>query len=143
MEHTGHQLTGYAAALLVEPLIPHPGPPSAIVAVGFVAVAGIGALLPDMDMPRAKAAKLLGPVTMIIAWLVNKLSIIVFEATRTPKDRQGRYPGHRLLTHTALMESAATPACFAFCTHAAMHSVTALNHTAGHCSAHSGFGVSG
>lgn len=102
MEHTGHQLTGYAAALLVEPLIPHPGPPSAIVAVGFVAVAGIGALLPDMDMPRAKAAKLLGPVTMIIAWLVNKLSIIVFEATKTPKDRQGRYPGHRLLTHTAL-----------------------------------------
>lgn len=71
-------------------------------AVGFVAVAGIGALLPDMDMPRAKAAKLLGPVTMFIAWLINKLSIIVFEATKTPKDRQGRYPGHRLLTHTAL-----------------------------------------
>lgn len=102
MEHTGHQLTGYAAALLVEPLIPHPGPPNAIVAVGFVAVAGIGALLPDMDMPHAHAAKLLGPVTKGIAWLINKLSIIVFEATKTGKDRQGRYPGHRLLTHTAL-----------------------------------------
>lgn len=102
MEHTGHQLTGYAAALLVEPLIPHPGPPNAIVVVGFVAIAGIAALLADLDMPGATASKLLGPVTWGLAWLINKLSIIVYELTRTPLDRQGRYPGHRELTHTAL-----------------------------------------
>lgn len=71
-------------------------------AVGFVAVAGIGALLPDMDMPRAHAAKLLGPVTWVLAVLINRLSIVVFEATKTSRDKGGRYPGHRLLTHTAL-----------------------------------------
>lgn len=102
MEHTGHQLTGYAAALIVAPVIPHPGPPNALVTAGFVGVVGIGALLADMDMPGAKASKLLGPVTWILAWLINRLSIIVWEATRTSRDKQGRYPGHRTLTHTAL-----------------------------------------
>jgi membrane-bound metal-dependent hydrolase YbcI (DUF457 family) len=102
MEHTGHQLTGYAAALLVDPLIPHPGPPNAIVSVGFVAIVGIGALLPDLDMPGTKASKLLGPVTWVLAWLIQKVSIIVFEATKTSSDRSGRMPGHRQLTHTAL-----------------------------------------
>ncbi len=52
-------------------------------------------------------------------------------------------PPYRLLTHTALIECAATPLLFACATHCAMHSTTALNHTEGHCSAHSGFGVSG
>jgi membrane-bound metal-dependent hydrolase YbcI (DUF457 family) len=102
MEHTGHQLSGYAAALALAPVVPHPGPPNALVTVGFVGIVGIGALLPDLDMPKAKAAKLLGPITWVLAWLINKLSIIVWEATRTSKDRMGRYPGHRTLTHTAV-----------------------------------------
>lgn len=102
MEHTGHQLTGYAAALAVAPVIPHPSGNNVLVTVAFVAVAGIGALLPDLDMPGAKASKLLGPVTWILAWLINKLSIIVYEATKMPKDRGGMFPGHRTLTHTAL-----------------------------------------
>lgn len=102
MEHTGHQLSGYAAALAVAPVVPHPGPANAVVTLAFVGIVGIGALLPDLDMPKAKAAKLLGPITWIIAKIINWLSIVVWEATRGPKDRMGRYPGHRTLTHTAV-----------------------------------------
>lgn len=76
--------------------------PDIVSVAGLVGVAGLGALLPDMDMPSATAAKLLGPVTKFIAWLVNKLSIVVFEATRAERDKHGRFPGHRELTHTAL-----------------------------------------
>jgi membrane-bound metal-dependent hydrolase YbcI (DUF457 family) len=102
VEHTGHQLSGYAVALAVAPLVPHPGPANAVVTLVFVGIVGIGALLPDLDMPKAKAAKLLGPITWGLAWLINKVSIIVWEATRTSKDRMGRFPGHRTLTHTAV-----------------------------------------
>jgi membrane-bound metal-dependent hydrolase YbcI (DUF457 family) len=102
MEHTGHQFTGYTAALVVAPLIPHPPSNAALTTLGYVSLTGLGSLLPDMDMPSATAAKLLGPVTKFLAWCINKLSIFVFELTRTPSDRHGRYPGHRELTHTAL-----------------------------------------
>lgn len=89
--------------MAVAPLIPHPAAmPLAVSVAGLAGVAGIGALLPDMDMPGAKASKLLGPVTWVLAWLINKLSVIVFEATRAEKDKTGRFPGHRELTHTAL-----------------------------------------
>lgn len=102
MEHVGHQLSGYVVALAVAPLIPHPAADPGLTTLAFVCFVGIGALLPDLDMPSATAAKLLGPVTWILAWLINKLSLIVWESTRAPRDRMGRYPGHRTLTHTAL-----------------------------------------
>lgn len=52
-------------------------------------------------------------------------------------------PPYRLLTHTARIASAGTPRVRASSTQPAMQSSTASNQTCGHCSAHSGFGVSG
>lgn len=94
------------------PLVPHPAASGVLSTAAFVGVAAVGALLPDLDMPGAKASKLLGPVTWALAWLVNKLSVAVFKATRTPKDRGGVFPGHRTLTHTALWGVLTSAAAF-------------------------------
>ncbi len=52
-------------------------------------------------------------------------------------------PPYRLPTHTARIASDGTPCARASLTQPAMHASTASNHTCGHCSAHSGRGVSG
>lgn len=96
----GHQLTGYAAGLIVAPLVPHPPGDPGITTALFVGIVGFGALLPDMDIPGSKASKVLGPITWILAWLMAKISVVFYEATRTAADRDPG-SGHRTLTHTA------------------------------------------
>jgi membrane-bound metal-dependent hydrolase YbcI (DUF457 family) len=101
----GHFLSGVAAGLLTAPLALElttsgPATPAAIVTrtVAYSAVVGIGALWPDIDHPPAFISKVAGPVS----WLLNKLfmwiSHVVYQATRTEKDRPEAI--HRTFTHT-------------------------------------------
>jgi membrane-bound metal-dependent hydrolase YbcI (DUF457 family) len=76
--------------------------PSAPLAVRglLVIVTGGAALLPDLDHPQATAARSLGFVTKGIARGVDKVSLAIYHATRTPGDVADRHSGHRLVTHT-------------------------------------------
>jgi membrane-bound metal-dependent hydrolase YbcI (DUF457 family) len=85
----------YAATALGAPdLIP------LVPAIVFAAVVGGAALLPDIDHHNSSAARALGPITNSIARGVDSLSLIIYHATRTPKDPGDRDGGHRLITHT-------------------------------------------
>jgi membrane-bound metal-dependent hydrolase YbcI (DUF457 family) len=65
-----HALSGAAAWLAAAPLMPFP---LAQVAAG-TAVAAVGALLPDLDHPQAKATRVLGPLRYPVAHLIAKVS---------------------------------------------------------------------
>lgn len=101
----GHFLSGVAAGLLTAPValeltVSGPTTPAATVArtVAYSAVVGIGALWPDIDHPPAFISK----AVPIVSWLLNKLfmwlSHLVYQATRTDKDRPEAI--HRTFTHT-------------------------------------------
>lgn len=105
MMSKGHFLSGVSAGLLTAPpalelTTSGPATPATIVArsVAYSAVVGIGALWPDIDHPPAFISKVAGPVS----WLLNKLfmwiSHVVYQATRTEKDRPEAI--HRTFTHT-------------------------------------------
>ncbi|HYN94802.1 MAG TPA: metal-dependent hydrolase [Pilimelia sp.] len=76
------------------------------VAVGTAVCAG-GALLPDLDLSGrvtankggATVARTFGVFSLFVAEVVEKLSLVVYHATRLSKDPD-RQNGHRTLTHT-------------------------------------------
>ncbi|MEJ6550690.1 metal-dependent hydrolase [Corynebacterium sp. USCH3] len=69
---------------------------SALVLSGVTAGA---AVLPDLDHPSGTAARTLGPVSRLVAVVVNRTSSMVAEATGARGRRVG---GHRTLTHTVV-----------------------------------------
>lgn len=70
------------------------------VRVLMVIVTGGAGLLPDLDHPQATAARSLGWVTKLIAHGVDRMSLAIYHATKTPDDVADRKSGHRLFTHT-------------------------------------------
>lgn len=66
----------------------------------LVIVSGGAALLPDLDHPQATAARSLGLLTKLVAHGVDRVSLTIYHATRSPGDPHDRHSGHRLFTHT-------------------------------------------
>jgi len=91
-----HSVSGLAVGSAAVTLTGAP-PPVQILLVGLV---GGSALLPDIDHHNSTVARALGPITNLIARLVDWLSVIIYHATRTPRDPAARENGHRLITHT-------------------------------------------
>lgn len=99
----GHALSGVAAGLLCSPVCVQLAPAGTetptralTLAAGFSAVVGFGALWPDIDHKPAFISKLLWWTG--IGWIMRHLSMVIYEATRTDKDRKGGC--HRTFTHT-------------------------------------------
>ncbi len=98
----------------------HPQPVSTVV-VGTVLSAG-GALLPDLDMSGkvtacrggATIAHTFGVVSLFAAECCEKVSLGVYDATRTRYDER-RSNGHRTLTHTLPFTAAAGFGVFELC----------------------------
>ena len=91
-----HALTGWCGGLVAAPLVGASHPTSVL----WFAVATTGAaLLPDLDHPKAKASRLLGPVTGLVSQRLRGMSRLVYAATATPVDANRKDP-HRTLTHT-------------------------------------------
>lgn len=65
-----------------------------------VIVCGGAGLLPDLDHPRATAARSLGLLTKLVAIGVDRIAVAVYHATRAEGDSATRTGGHRTLTHT-------------------------------------------
>ncbi|MGL5911573.1 MAG: metal-dependent hydrolase [Phycicoccus sp.] len=94
-----HAVSGVAAGLVVGPLLGARGLDAATLGV---VMAG-AALLPDLDHPRSAGARVLGPVTGVVAWVLVRLSRVVYQATATRADLAERpAASHRTLTHTVV-----------------------------------------
>lgn len=93
-----HALSGWCAGLALAPVL---GAQTLHQTVVFGATTAGFALLPDLDHPRARASRLLGPLTRVISWLLRRVSAAVYALTKGPRDEPvtGR---HRHLSHTAL-----------------------------------------
>lgn len=114
----GHALSGVTAGLLSSPLAVELAPagvdtPARALALSavFSAAVGVGALWPDIDHRPAFISKVLGPVSWLLCWIMRHLSMAIYEATRTEKDRKGGC--HRTFTHTlpfVVLTGAATAA---------------------------------
>lgn len=104
-----HAMSGAAAWVVGAPTVaaltgsPALSTPELLVGAGVCAGC---ALLPDIDEPQSTVARSFGPVTKIIAEVVNALSAAVHNATGTRRDGIISN-GHRTLTHTALFAVAA------------------------------------
>jgi membrane-bound metal-dependent hydrolase YbcI (DUF457 family) len=103
----GHFLSGVTAGLLSAPLAVQLAPvgthtPAEYIAraAAFSGLVGFGALWPDIDHPPALISKIFGPVSWLLNHLMMWISRLVYEATRTEKDKPGRI--HRTFTHTNL-----------------------------------------
>lgn len=101
----GHFLSGVAAGLLTAPLALElttsgPATPATIVArsVAYSVVVGIGALWPDIDHKPAFISQCLWIVSRFVCWVMRHVSKLVYEATRTEKDKPEAV--HRTFTHT-------------------------------------------
>jgi membrane-bound metal-dependent hydrolase YbcI (DUF457 family) len=104
-----HALSG-AAVWLVGSAVAHEvanyNPTPVTLAVGTVMCAG-GALLPDLDMSGrvtsneggATVAHTFGRLSLFVAELLEKLSLGIYDVTKTRKD-PSRHNGHRTFTHT-------------------------------------------
>lgn len=104
-----HALSGAAVWLVgswvADHVYGHPQTPAAV-AVGTAVCAG-AALLPDLDLSGrvtankggATVARTFGVVTLFVAEVVEKLSLLVYHATKLRRD-PARRNGHRTLTHT-------------------------------------------
>jgi hypothetical protein len=57
-------------------------------AVVFGATTAGFALLPDLDHPRARASRLLGPLTGLISWLLRRVSAALYALTKGPRDEK-------------------------------------------------------
>lgn len=73
--------------------------------VGAVLTTG-GALLPDIDHPPSTVARTFGPVSRIVAKVVDRFSELVYNITRTKRDEH-RNGGHRTFTHTLVFAALA------------------------------------
>jgi membrane-bound metal-dependent hydrolase YbcI (DUF457 family) len=101
----GHFLSGITAGLLSSPVAVVLAPagmesPARALALSaaFSALVGVGALWPDIDHKPAVISKIIPGISQLACWIMRHLSMIVYEATRTEKDRKGGC--HRTLTHT-------------------------------------------
>lgn len=99
----GHFLSGATAGLLSSPLSVVLAPagvetPARALALSaaYSGLVGFGALWPDIDHKPAFISKLLWWTG--IGWIMRHLSMVIYEATRTEKDRKGGC--HRTFTHT-------------------------------------------
>lgn len=105
-----HALTGWCAGLAVAPAT---GITTLAQAVVFSATTAGFALLPDLDHPKARASRLLGPVTRALSWLLRRASAGVYAVTQGPRDSEDSAGTHRHLSHTvvfAVLLGAATAA---------------------------------
>ena len=95
-----HSLSGAAAWLgagAVAAALDHPMPWPVLVA-GALICAG-AALAPDLDQQSATISRAFGPLSRALCGVIDKLSTVVFNATRGRGERR-RSGGHRTLTHT-------------------------------------------
>ncbi|RBM16648.1 metal-dependent hydrolase [Streptomyces sp. PT12] len=83
---------GAAAAALDRPM------PWQVLLAGALICAG-AALAPDLDHKSATISRAFGPISKMLAGVIDKLSETVYNATRGRRDRR-RTGGHRTLTHT-------------------------------------------
>lgn len=74
--------------------------PWPVLLTGTLICAG-AALAPDLDTKSATISRAFGPISRWLAVLIDKLSVVVYNATRGRADRK-RTGGHRTLTHTWL-----------------------------------------
>ena len=93
-----HALTGWCAGLGVAQYV---GLTSIEQAVLFAVTTSGFALLPDLDHPHARASKLLGPVSRALSWLLRRVSAMIYQITKGPRDER-RTGTHRHLSHTVL-----------------------------------------
>lgn len=95
-----HSLSGAAAWLGVGAAAAAAGHPMPwpVLVVGALICAG-AALAPDLDQKSATISRAFGPLSRILAHLIDKLSVAVYNATRGKGERR-RSGGHRTLTHT-------------------------------------------
>jgi membrane-bound metal-dependent hydrolase YbcI (DUF457 family) len=93
----GHAKTGVVVGLVAADL----AHTSIIAGLALTMLTAGAALLPDLDHPSATAARAFGPVTELIAGLLDRAGVWIYNATATRYDRRVR-DGHRTITHTAI-----------------------------------------
>lgn len=94
-----HVSSAWCAGLAVSPLL---GMHDTAQTVLFSAVMAGYAAVPDLDHTKAKASRLLGPVTGTLSLGVRWLSGHIYQATKGPRDED--WSGkHRHLTHTLIV----------------------------------------
>lgn len=95
-----HSLSGAMTWLgvgAVATALDHPMP-WPVVVTGALICSG-AALAPDLDQKSATISRAFGPLSRALCGVIDKLSTVVYNATRGPGDRR-RSGGHRTLTHT-------------------------------------------
>lgn len=93
-----HAASGWCSGLLVAPLLGASNPAQSLLVAATVAG---WALAPDLDHPHATATRWGGWATAWLSRGLRALSAVVFEWTRTPRDRDAAGT-HRHLSHTAV-----------------------------------------
>jgi len=93
-----HAASGAVVGLALAPVL---GLGTLVEAIPFAVVVSGYSIFPDLDCGGATASRLLGPVTRLMSWVVQKFSGAVYRITRT--DHSSDSAGtHRHLTHTLL-----------------------------------------
>lgn len=95
----GHTLGGVLVGVGMVALIPSA---PLLVKLLTVAVAGGGALLPDLDHHSSTASRSLGIITRLLARFLDRASVAIYMATREGADPTERKGGHRLVTHSVV-----------------------------------------
>ena len=96
-----HAMSGAAAGAVVAVATAElTGQPVTASAAGvLIGVTAGAAILPDLDHPSGTAARVLGPVSRLLAVFVNRASAMIAELTGAKGRTVG---GHRTTTHTLL-----------------------------------------
>ncbi|MGO1949649.1 MAG: metal-dependent hydrolase [Mycobacteriaceae bacterium] len=100
-----HAMSGAAAGAVVAVATAHlTGEPMTVAATGVLTGVTAGAaILPDLDHPSGTAARVLGPVSRVLAVFINRASSMIAEITGAKGRSVG---GHRTVTHTLLFAAA-------------------------------------
>lgn len=107
-----HSMSGAAAGLAIATVLPpeYGGPTSVGEAFVFAGITAGAALLPDLDMPGSTLARSFGPVSDIVARVVENSAQAFYNLTKTGKDDDiGN--GHRTATHTIWFAIAVAVGC--------------------------------
>ncbi|EOM77696.1 metal-dependent hydrolase [Rhodococcus rhodnii] len=98
-----HAMSGALAGLAVAGLLPAEwgAPASPAETFTFAAVCAGAALLPDLDTPQSTVSRSFGPLSRLLARLVDAISLGYYTLTKGKRDGKRR-GGHRTLTHTLL-----------------------------------------
>jgi len=96
-----HSLSGAAAWLGLGAAVAVAGHPMPwpVVVVGTLLCAG-AALAPDLDQKSATISRAFGPLSHALCGVIDKLSTVVYNSTRSRGERRGS-GGHRTLTHSS------------------------------------------